>query len=322
MDLLEKIRGGIIGVAVGDALGVPYEFLSRDEMKERPAKEMIGYGSHNQPAGTWSDDSSLTFCLMEGLLEGYNTKNIADKFIEWYDESYWTPHGHVFDIGVTTRQSIFYMKKGHTPEICGGMDEYSNGNGSLMRILPLVYFIKDIEGIDERYQIVKNISSLTHAHLRSVIACFIYVEYALELLVNSNKIEAYQIIKNRVKTFLNTKDLNPQELGFYFDILEDDIYSIEEDRISGSGYVVNSLKASLWCFINMNNYEDAVMKAINLGEDTDTTAAIAGGLAGLYYGINSIPKTWRDKLVKYDEIEDLIFRFHKSLENETESKDI
>ncbi len=322
MSLLEKIQGGVIGVAVGDALGVPYEFLSRDEMKERPAKEMIGYGSHNQPAGTWSDDSSLTFCLMEGLLDGYSTQNIADKFIAWYDESYWTPHGHVFDIGVTTRQSIFYMKKGHTPEICGGMDEYSNGNGSLMRILPLVYFIKDIESIDERYKIVKDISSLTQAHLRSVIACFIYVEYALELLINSNKIAAYQIIKNRVKTFLNTKDLNPQELGFYYDILEDDIYKIEENRISGSGYVVNSLKASLWCFINTDNYEDAVIKAINFGEDTDTTAAITGGLAGLYYGIGSIPKTWRKRLVKYDEIEDLIFRFYKSLENETESKTI
>ncbi len=322
MNLLEKIRGGIIGVAVGDALGVPYEFLSRDEMKERPAKEMIGYGSHNQPAGTWSDDSSLTFCLMEGLLGGYNTKNIADKFIAWYDESYWTPHNHVFDIGVTTRQSIFYMKKGHTPEICGGMDEYSNGNGSLMRILPLVYFIKDIESIDKRYQIVKDISSLTHAHLRSVIACFIYVEYALELLINTNKIETYQIIKNRVKNFLNTKDLNPQELGFYFDILEEDIYKIEEDRISGSGYVVNSLKASLWCFINTDNYKEAVIKAVNFGEDTDTTAAITGGLAGLHYGLDEIPKEWRNKLVKYDQIEDLIFRFYKSLENETKNKTI
>jgi ADP-ribosylglycohydrolase len=320
MNLLEKIKGGIIGVAVGDALGVPYEFLSRDEMKERPAKSLIGYGSHYQPAGTWSDDSSLTFCLMEGLLNGYNTKSIADKFIAWYDESYWTPHGYVFDIGITTRQSILYMKKGHAPEICGGMDEYSNGNGSLMRILPLVYFIKDIESIDERYQIVKDISSLTHAHLRSIIACFIYTEYALELLKNSNKLDAYHAIKNRVKTYLNTRDLNPKELGFYFEILDEDVYNIEEDRISGSGYVVNALKASLWCFINMKSYEDAVIKAVNLGEDTDTTAAITGGLAGLHYGVDSIPKAWRDKLAKYEQIEDLIFRFYKSLENETKNK--
>ncbi len=314
MNLLERIRGGIIGVAVGDALGVPYEFLSRNEMKENPAEKMIGYGSHNQPAGTWSDDSSLTFCLMEGLLNGYNTKNIADKFIAWYDKSYWTPHGHVFDIGVTTRQSIFYMEKGHTPEICGGMDEYSNGNGSLMRILPLVYFIRNIENIDERYQMIKDISSLTHAHLRSVIACFIYVEYAIELLSNSNKIIAYQITKKRVRTYLETKDLNPKELGFYFDILEGDIYKVEEDRISGSGYVVNSLKASLWCFINTDNYKNAVIKAVNLGEDTDTTAAITGGLAGLYYGPEAIPKEWINKLARYEDIENLILRFKKSLE--------
>ncbi|MFI1770651.1 ADP-ribosylglycohydrolase family protein [Thalassobellus citreus] len=320
MSLLEKIRSGIMGVAVGDALGVPFEFLSKDEMKRNPAETMVGYGTHRQPVGTWSDDSSLTFCLMEGLLDGFNTKNIADKFIAWYDESYWTPHGVVFDIGVTTRQSIFYMKEGHTPEICGGMDEYSNGNGSLMRILPLVFFLKNTDNIEERYQIIKDVSSLTHAHLRSVLACFIYVEYGLELLNSSDKIKAYHVIKDKVNAFLETKDLNPKELGFYFDVLQEDIYKIDEKRISGSGYVVNSLKASLWCFMNTNTYEDAVISAVNLGEDTDTTAAITGGLAGIYYGLDSIPMEWRDKVVRRKDIEGLILKFNKSLKNETNNK--
>ena len=313
MNLLEKIRGGIFGVAVGDALGVPYEFLSRDLMKDNPAKEMIGYGSHNQPVGTWSDDSSLTFCLMEGLLNGYDTKNIADKFISWYDKSFWTPHGNVFDIGMTTRESIRYMKKGHSPELCGGMDEYSNGNGSLMRVLPLVYFIRNIDHMDDRYQKIKDISSLTHGHLRSVIACFIYVEYALELLNVGNKIDAYQIVKNNVNSYLKTKNLNPKELELFDDILEENVFEIDENRIVGNGYVVNSLTASLWCFITTDNYRDAILKAVNLGEDTDTTAAITGGLAGLFYGVENIPKEWIDKLVRREDIEDLILRFRKSL---------
>lgn len=316
MELLERLKGGIIGVAVGDALGVPYEFLSRGEMSERPAKDMTGYGSHNQPAGTWSDDSSLTFCLMEGLISGYNTQKIAEKFVAWHDESYWTPHGSVFDIGITTKESIFNMKKGHVPEICGGLDEYSNGNGSLMRILPIAFFIRTVKDINERYKRVKEISSMTHAHLRSVIACFIYVEYTLELLKGFDKIDAYETATKRILEFLKTMDLNSNELALYDDILIRNIHAIDKTKISGSGYVVNSLKASLWCFINSKNYNEAVLEAVNLGEDTDTTAAITGGLAGLYYGLNSIPKEWRNTLVKYDKIEDLILRFHKSLKNE------
>jgi ADP-ribosylglycohydrolase len=321
-NLLEKIKSGVIGVVVGDALGVPYEFLSKIDMRENPISGMIGYGSHNQPPGTWSDDSSLTFCLMEGLMDGYNTQRIANKFIAWYNDSYWTPHGDVFDIGVATRQSIFYMEKGHSPEICGGFDEYSNGNGSLMRILPLVFFIRNIDTIEKRYQYVKEVSSLTHAHLRSVIACFIYVEYALELLKTTPKIEAYQVMKNRVNAYLEKEDINPKELGFYYDILKEDIYKLKEERISGNGYVVSSLKASLWCFINTDNYKDAVFKAINLGEDTDTTAAITGGLAGLYYGLQDIPEEWINTIAKKDQIYDLILRFYNALVDENTIKTV
>lgn len=311
MTLLDKIRGGIIGVAVGDALGVPFEFLSKEEMDKNPARDMVGYGSHNQPAGTWSDDSSLTFCLMEGLLEGYNTKNIANTFIDWCDHNYWTPHGVVFDIGVTTRQAIFYMKQGHTPEICGGMGEYSNGNGSLMRILPLVFYLNNESDIEKRFQIIKEVSSLTHAHIRSILACFIYVEYCLELLNGSDKIDAYKKMQVAVNEYLIATSINPKEIGFYYPILQEDIYKENEERISGSGYVVNSLKAALWCFINTETYEEAVLRAVNLGQDTDTTAAITGGIAGVYYGIDAIPKKWKNQLVKYENIEVLISRFTK-----------
>ncbi|WP_298509620.1 ADP-ribosylglycohydrolase family protein [uncultured Kordia sp.] len=313
MNLLERLQGGIFGVATGDALGVPYEFLSKQRMERFPATDMIGHGTHNQPLGTWSDDSSLTFCLMEGLLSGYNTKVIARKFVAWFDRAYWSPHGSVFDIGITTRQAIYRLEQGHTPEICGGMDEYDNGNGSLMRILPLIYFLKGEENIEERYQIIKEVSSMTHAHFRSVLACFIYVEYGLLLLNGTEKLKAYAEVKKLINDFVKTQDFNEKELGFYHEVLKEDIFKRDPERIRGSGYVVNSLEASLWCFLTTDSYEDCVLKAVNLGEDTDTTAAIAGGLAGIYYGFDAIPETWKFQLARYEDIHNLIDRFHESL---------
>lgn len=313
MNLLERLQGGIFGVATGDALGVPYEFLSRKHMEQFPATDMIGYGTHKQPLGTWSDDSSLTFCLMEGLLSGYNTKVIAQKFVAWCDRAYWTPHGSVFDIGITTRQAIYRLEQGHTPEICGGMGEYDNGNGSLMRILPLIYFLKDEEDIEERYQIIKEVSSMTHGHFRSVLACFIYIEFGMLLLSGTEKFQAYTKVKETVNAFVKTQNFNKKEVGFYYQVLQEDISKRDPERISGSGYVLNSLEASLWCFLTTDSYEACVLKAVNLGEDTDTTAAIAGGLAGIYYGFDAIPKTWKFQLARYREIHNLIDRFHESI---------
>jgi ADP-ribosylglycohydrolase len=283
-------------------------------MEQFPATGMIGHGTHNQPLGTWSDDSSLTFCLMEGLLSGYNTKVIGQKFVAWFDQAYWSPHGSVFDIGITTRQAIYRIEQGHTPEICGGMDEYSNGNGSLMRILPLVYYLQNEEDIAERYQIVKEVSSMTHGHFRSIFACFIYVEYALLLLKGTEKFQAYTEVTALVNSFVKTQDFNEKEVGFFYEVLQEDISKRDPEKLRGSGYVVRSLESSIWSFLTTDSYEACVLKAVNLGEDTDTTAAIAGGLAGLYYGFEAIPETWKFQLARYDDIYNLIDRFHESLQ--------
>ncbi|KAA1243488.1 ADP-ribosylglycohydrolase family protein [Aquimarina sp. RZ0] len=311
--LLENIRGGILGVAVGDALGVPYEFLDRDQMDKKPAKDMIGYGTHNQPEGTWSDDSSLTFCLMESLCKGYDLFDIASKFCAWFYENLWTPRGLVFDIGITTKDALYQFKRGMTPDLCGGLDEYSNGNGSLMRILPLVYYLKDESDINIRYDIIKKVSSITHGHLRSVFSCFIYVEYALLLLQNRDKFEAFEVIKRPILDFAIQNDFNPKEITLFSRILEEDISKQNRFDIQGSGYVLKSLEAAFWCLLTSTSYEESVLKAINLGEDTDTTAAITGGLSGLYYGYESIPETWKFQLARFDDIEGLIERFNKSL---------
>lgn len=198
--LLEHIEGGILGLAIGDALGVPVEFQSRESLKNNPVVGMRAYGSHRQPLGTWSDDSSLAFCLAESLTEGYDLRDLSNRFVNWYNYNYWTPHGHVFDIGITTSRAIHQLELGIEPTKAGGRDESSNGNGSLMRILPLLFFIHN-KPIEERFAIIKDVSSLTHGHIRSVIACFYYLEFARLLLQNVEKFKAFTETKNRVMLF-------------------------------------------------------------------------------------------------------------------------
>lgn len=161
VDYSEEIKSVLFGVAVGDALGVPVEFNSRQTISKNPVTDMTGYGTYNLPAGTWSDDSSLTFCLAEALTKDFDLNTIGQNFVKWYHENYWTPRGNVFDIGIATRQAISLLAQGEKPELAGGFDERDNGNGSLMRILPLLFYIKD-KPINERYALQnKFLQSLT-----------------------------------------------------------------------------------------------------------------------------------------------------------------
>jgi ADP-ribosyl-[dinitrogen reductase] hydrolase len=293
----------LFGLAIGDALGVPVEFEDRESLKANPVKEMIGFGTHNQPPGTWSDDSSLSFCLAEAILEEkYEIKAIAQKFIEWRYNSKWTPHGEVFDIGGTTQDAISRLKKGIQPELAGGMEDYDNGNGSLMRILPLIFEIIH-KPIEERFEITKQVSSLTHAHIRSVISCFYYLEFARGLIQNKKPLNIYKELQNDFTDFLQSKKINPEEINKFNRLLKGNIYEVHEDEIKSGGYVLHTLEASIWCLLNTNSYENAVLKAVNFGEDTDTTGAVTGGLAGILYGFNNIPKSWINSVVKNNEIE-------------------
>jgi len=300
-----SVKAGIFGVCIGDALGVPVEFRSREQLKRSPVTKMRALGTHHQPAGTWSDDSSLALCLAESLCEGYDLEDIALKFLQWYNAEIWTPHGRVFDIGIATRQAIYKISKGYTPQLCGGTSEFDNGNGSLMRILPLLFYIKELP-IEQRFDKVKEVSSITHAHIRSVISCFIYLEFLLEILNGAEKFEAYQKMKSTIKYFLDNNPICSQsEMDKFERILNNNIFEYEEDKIGSSGYVLHSLEASLWCFLNSKSYSEAVLKAVNLGEDTDTTGAITGGIAGIYYGFENIPEEWVSELVRKEDIESL-----------------
>jgi ADP-ribosylglycohydrolase len=306
-----QVLGGIFGVCIGDSLGVPVEFKPRSQLKENPVKDMLGYGAHNQPPGTWSDDSSMMLCLAESLCQGFNLQDIAGRFVKWLYEAYWTPHGDAFDCGSTTAEALRQLKAGVSPVESGSRDDLSNGNGSLMRTLPLAFYLEN-KSLEEQLKVTHQVSAITHAHPRSQMACGLYVLAAIELLRGSSPQAAYEKMK---KTAAGAYSKPPfeSELPRFQRILEGDIARLDEEEIESSGYVIHTLEASLWCFLNSRSFEETVLKAVNLGHDSDTTGAVVGGLAGIYYGYGQIPQLWLNQLARKPDIHALAIRFYHSL---------
>jgi ADP-ribosyl-[dinitrogen reductase] hydrolase len=316
----EQINGLFMGIAVGDALGVSVEFKSRQSLKASPVSEMTGYGTYNQLPGTWSDDSSLTFCLAESLCKGFNLNDLAERFVQWYDLGYWTARGEVFDVGNATERAIRKLKEGEQPILAGGKEDWENGNGSLMRILPLSYFLLNVSPY-EHYDMIRKVSSLTHAHERAVFACYFYTTMGICLLKGHTIEEAYYDTQGLVKSFLSAQPniLSLSEHKLFERVLTfnaTDWRKLPENDIQSTGYVLHTLEASVWCLLGTDNYQDAVLRAINLGEDTDTTGAVTGGLAGLYYGLGQIPAKWINALAKKDNIMALATRFYQINQHE------
>jgi ADP-ribosyl-[dinitrogen reductase] hydrolase len=291
----DKIKGALLGIAIGDALGVPVEFKSRAFLKQHPVKDMIGFGTHDQKPGTWSDDASLSFCQVEALISNLDLKFTASLFLKWLEEGFWSARGEVFDVGNTTIDSLYRFKQTGDPYNSGGVRVSDNGNGSLMRILPVTFAVVGYD-INERFRIVSEISSITHGHIRSIIACFYFTEYCLQIIEGKDKFLAYKNVQHSVVNILIKKGIDLKEI---------EIFHLDESEISSSGYVVSSLEASMWSFLRTENFKDAVLKSVNLGEDTDTIGSITGGIAGLYYGNNSIPVEWIEKIARKEDIIDL-----------------
>lgn len=309
---LNQVRSAFFGLAIGDALGVPVEFKSREYLREHPIIDMIGYGTFYQPAGTWSDDSSLAFCLAEALIDGFDANRIAQYFVDWYRDNFWTARGVIFDIGYGTRLSLTRYGDGEQAELAGSFDENSNGNGSLMRILPLLFHSHNLS-INERFQLTKKVSSITHGHIRSVIACFYYLEFARKIMYGKDKFEIYSELQSEVTDFLKELSIPNEEISHFDRLLKGNIAELPEDEIKSSGYVLHTLEASIWCFLTTDDFKEAVLKAVNLGEDTDTTGSVTGGIAGMYYRYENIPQRWITKLARYEDIDDLASRLNNSI---------
>ncbi len=302
-----RMLGALWGAVVGDALGVPVEFVGRDKLRRQPVADMIGYGSHGQPPGTWSDDSSLLLCTVESLLGGWDTEDLGKRFVRWLAEADWTPYGEVFDVGVATSAALRRIIQRVPAEQAGGNDESNNGNGSLMRILPIALDYA-YAPTAELLSYAHRASSVTHRHLRSQLACGLYCVMITELLGGCEPLEAYQQTIESARVHYRSLP-HAAELPHFDRILSGHLWELPESEIRSSGYVVNTLEASLWCFVTTDSYEAAVLKAVNLGEDTDTTGTVTGGLAGTYYGCTAIPIRWIEKLARRNDLEQLFDQF-------------
>jgi len=318
-----KIKSMLFGLAIGDALGVPVEFESREYLEKNPITDYI---KNTRPIGTFSDDSALSFCLVESLISGYNIKNIKENMLKWYFKGYWSATGETFGIGNLTRTVLYDLSQDINADTSEKYEEYNNGNGSLMRIAPLLFIIKD-KSINGRFQMTKEVSSITHAHPRSVMACFYFLEFLRHLLLDDlDKYEIYHKLQKDIPEFFDNyfKESDStkneihenylEEIKYFNRLLKENIHEIDKNDINSSGYVIDTIEASIWCLLTTDNYTDAVLQAVNLGGDTDTTACVTGALAGLLYGFDDIPKKWVEKLARSKDIEDLAIRFANSLE--------
>lgn len=296
--LEKQIHGALLGAAVGDALGVPVEFAGRNARKNDPVTDMREFGTHNQPIGTWSDDTSMILATMVGFSDAgaWSLEAVMEEFSQWLGEAKHTPHGTVFDIGNATREAILRYRDGAAPFTCGGISDWSNGNGSLMRILPVgLAYANDPDLMEKASQL----SSLTHAHERSRMSCAFYCLVVSELLhgegIGNATSFAWEVMNHRWE-FMS-------EERAHFDRWKPDSLLVRnEDEIGSSGHVIDTLEAALWVNSQNHHYRDAVLHAVNLGDDTDTTGCVAGGLAGLIHGEEGIPAEWLEVLVKREEL--------------------
>lgn len=299
----------LLGTAIGDALGLPVQFLNREVVAKNPITTMIGYGQFDVPAGTWSDDSSLSLCLAESLCNGYDLNDIANNFVKWMFEGFWTPFNKAFDIGKTTYFAVVNLRNRVSPHLAGMNRERDNGNGALMRILPLVPYILNME-VEDWYKIIGEVSSLTHRHPRSILACIALCEFAIQYINQQSREKAYQTMQQTLLQLLKRDIFVEEDVPFkrLIELSYGEFKAIELKDIRSTGYVIDTLEASLWCIFNTSNFKDAVLKAVNLGDDTDTVGAITGGMAGIIYGYNSIPSEWIDVLARKDDIVELANR--------------
>lgn len=314
-----RIRAAMFGHAIGDALGVPVEFCGREELRADPVTGYRGYGSHHVPAGTWSDDTSMALAALDSLSRGLDDTDMIRRFCDWKDHAAYTATDRVFDMGITTRQALSRFQHGVPALDCGLDGERENGNGSLMRIIPTVLYCQYhqpqmTEG--ERMEIIHRTSCLTHRHLRSQMGCGIYAFLLWALLEHPDK-STVQTGLDRAKAYYTAQPEFHGELQTYHRLLDQpaaEFARTPESSIKSSGYVVATLEAAVWCLLNTDSYAACVLQAVNLGSDTDTVAAVAGGLSGCLYGMAQIPAAWYDGLIRREMIETLCDAFAASLE--------
>ena len=305
---------GIMGVVVGDALGCPVQFESRKEVARHPVTDMRGYGTFNLPEGSWTDDSSLTIALLESIrrIGKIDLDDIMENFMKWLYNGDFTPYGQSYDIGRGTMQAIDRYSRIRNAKKCGGDEARNNGNGSLMRILPACIYcnVMETSGIYsdcDAIDVIHSVGGLTHAHIRSNIACGLYFFMVKQILIGEGPLQE-RMREGLTQGFAFYESrLADKENLHYYDRLRDltAFKSLPAEKIKSTGYVVDALEAAVWSLITTDRFDQALLKAVNLGDDTDTVGAIAGGLAGLYYGYDTIPENWLSAIKRREWIEEM-----------------
>ena len=283
--------GCLLGLAVGDALGTTVEFKSRGSFA--PLADMVGGGPFGLEPGQWTDDTSMALCLADSLVacRGFDAADQMQRYVRWRDEGYLSSRGVCFDIGNTVQRALFGFSISGEP-FSGSTHPRSAGNGCIMRLAPVpMAFHRNPE---RAIHLAAQSSRTTHGATACLDACRLF---AAMLVAALNGADKAQILGAHAGVELTSRGIAAIAGGSYHDKAEADI--------RGSGYVVESLEAALWCFARTNNYRDAVLTAANLGDDADTTAAICGQLAGAYYGVEGIPQAWLDVLAQRELIEGL-----------------
>lgn len=317
-----NIMDSIIGFAIGDAFGVPVEFLDRETIRKINLKDMIGCDTTSNlnsrwgkiiPAGSWSDDTSMNIATMDSIIKNsgeINYKDIMDRFLLWIKNNEYTSFGTSFGLGNIVLSAMKRYVSGISPLECGGTKLKDNGNGSLMRILPFsIYCIVNNLSELETVELISNASKITHGHDISKMSCFIYTEYLRNIIETKNPILSLDIIQQIDYSSYFSKEA----IEAHRQLLKGNFIFINEDNINASGYVVDTLESVIYSIINSDDFESSVETAVNMGYDTDTVAGLTGAIASILYGRNTIPKRWLEKLKRLDYLDKMIDSFEKCL---------
>lgn len=284
---LDRYQGCLTGLAVGDAIGTTVEFSEKRSFT--PLTDMEGGGPFELEAGQWTDDTSMALCLAHSLLhcKGFDATDQMNRYCNWYNHGYMSSTGECFDVGHTTLSALKKFQTTGDP-LAGSIDPHSAGNGGIMRLAPIpMYFLHNIDDVLE-YAAAS--SKTTHAAPEAVESAMLFGSQLTAALKSHSK-----------ESILATNDFEPT-CDKVIDLQQGKYINKKNDDIQGTGYVIDSLEAALWCFSQSNSFPEAVLMAANLGDDADTTAAITGQLAGAFYGLNTIPKHWLQKLAMKNEI--------------------
>lgn len=298
MQLLERYRGALIGLACGDAVGTTAEFSPRGSFA--PLADMVGGGPFRLEAGQWTDDTSMALCLATSLVEcgGFDAADQMRRYCLWMDEGYLSSNGECFDIGMTVSAALDRFKQTGEP-FSGSTDPRAAGNGCLMRLAPVPMFY----GRDRAAAIEQSAASAATTHPAD--ECL----QASRLFGGMMWLALSGAAKDDILLGHGVEDARTPRLA---SIAAGEYRRTSEGQVRGSGYVVDSLEAALWSFAGTDSFEEAILRAANLGDDADTTAAICGQLAGAFYGESGIPRRWRDRLAMSVEIRALADRLHQA----------